>query len=144
MLSTWAVLGACQPGPPGEKPLPASSIPASELRRAELRPASKPARAVAPATTPLLVLSDPEALGELERRGFGFRDFALGSNPDTPDNAAGYLTSERYRTLVTVLERELSAIRTADRSSGVGLRYPHRVFDERWLRSDAFRFRLVG
>jgi hypothetical protein len=92
----------------------------------------------------LLVLSDPAALQELERRGFGFSRFALGARDEAADNAAGYLASERYRALVSVLDRELQAIRAADRAAGVGMRYAHRVFDARWLRSNSFRFDLVG
>lgn len=139
------VFGACQ-APPRGKPLPASPTanPAPELLGVEPPLASKPERSRSPRATPLLALSDPEALAELERRGFGFREFALGSSPDMPDNAAGYLTSERYRTLVKVLDAELAAVRTADRSAGVGLSHAHRLFDARWLRSEAFRLALVG
>ncbi len=81
---------------------------------------------------------------ELERLGFGFQRFVLGASSDTQDNAAGYLTSARYLELVTVLDRELQRVRAADRASGVGMRYAHRVFDARWLRAPAFRFELVG
>jgi len=90
------------------------------------------------------VLSDPVALGELERHGFDFRSFVLGASKAAPDHAAEYLMSPRYRDLVSVVERELAAIRAADPALGVGMRHAHRLFDARWLRSADFHFELAG
>ena len=143
-LGTALALGfftGCKSPPPtttAQAPRPA---PEPRLPEATSRPQ---AEAAPPEQTPLLVLTDPAALRELERRGFGFREFVLGASDQAVDNADSYSQSPRYQELVTVLERELSAIRARDRAAGVGMRYAHRVFDARWLRSTAFRFELVG
>lgn len=135
------LFAGCQP-PPATPPAPTPGPP-PEVRPPALAPRTGP-KTEPPLAKPLLALTDQTALLELERLGFGFQRFVLGASGDTRDNAAGYLESARYRELVTVLERELLRIRTADRASGVGMRYAHRVFDARWLRAQAFRFELVG
>lgn len=135
--------GGCQPPPASPPPPTPEPRPAEQLPRpSQTKPTNE--SPPLPPPTPLLVLSDPVALRELERRGFDFRRFALASSEATPNDATGYLTSPRYRELVSVLERELAAVRTADPALGVGMRHAHRLFDARWLRSAAFHFELVG
>lgn len=132
----------CQP-PPAPPPTPTPRA-TSQVRPPAQAPAAGQTTEPLPLAKPVLTVSEPAVLQELERRGFGFRQFALEAGDATADNAAGYLESARYQTLVAVIERELQAIRAQDRASGVGMRYAHRVFDARWLRSKSFRFELSG
>lgn len=137
----WGLLTGCQP-PPTAPPAPTPDPPAPARPTAPAP--NTEAETESAAAAPLLAITDRPTLLELERLGFGFRQFVLGSNETSQDNAAGYLASPRYVELVTALEAELQRIRASDRTSGVGMRYAHRVFDARWLRAPAFRFDLVG
>jgi len=90
---------------------------------------------------PALVLDDPVLLQQIERQGFGFGELVAGSEP--ADNQRLYRTTP-YRSMVDSLSADLQALPQADRRLGTGMRFAHRLFDARWLRSPAARYELVG
>ncbi|WP_454909171.1 hypothetical protein [Variovorax gossypii] len=100
------------------------------------------------AAEPVLLVTAPAALRTAERSGAGF---ARWFDAATPASSDGVVTNEAltrsaaWRAITGPLGDSLAGIQRRDRQAGVGVaRYPHRLFDARWLASpDAF-FELVG
>ncbi len=98
------------------------------------------------AAEPVLLVTSPLALQAAEQGGAGF-----GRWFDVPAAANGIATNEAlarspsWQSVAGPLNDSLAALQRRDRQAGVGIaRYPHRLFDARWLSSaDAF-FELVG
>lgn len=96
---------------------------------------------------PLLLVNSPAALQAAEKSGAGFAHWMGG----TPSSFAGITSNQSlmrtlaWRSIAGPLGESLARIQRIDGQAGVGiLRYPHRLFDARWLASpDAF-FELVG
>jgi len=102
---------------------------------------------VAHAAKPLLLVTSPVTLQAAEKSGAGFARW-FGEVPVSPDGIAnnqGLMRSQAWQSIARPLNESLMRIRRNDRQAGVGIsRYPHRLFDARWLASpDAF-FELVG
>ncbi len=93
------------------------------------------------AAAPLQFITEPAAVKALESQGLD-----LGTRiHERPASSNEALAKEpAFRMVVKVLERDLADVRRADRGSGVGMRYAHRLFDTRWLSSPRARFQLVG
>jgi len=105
------------------------------------------APAFAHAADPLLLVTSPTALQAAEKSGAGFAHW-IGDAPAAPDGIAtnqSLMRSAAWQSIATPLGESLARIQRTDRQAGVGIsRYPHRLFDARWLASpDAF-FELVG
>lgn len=102
----------------------------------------------ASAAEPLLLVTAPAALQAAERSGAGFARWfdtaAPAANGGIATNEA-LARSPAWRAISGPLGDSLAGIQRRDRQAGVGIaRYPHRLFDARWLASaDAF-FELVG
>jgi len=102
----------------------------------------------ASAAEPLLLVTAPAALQTAERSGAGFARWfdtaAPAANGGIAANEA-LARSPAWRAISGPLGDSLAGIQRRDRQAGVGIaRYPHRLFDVRWLASaDAF-FELVG
>ncbi|MGJ7606513.1 hypothetical protein ACSFA7_19380 [Variovorax sp. LT1R20] len=99
------------------------------------------------AADPVLLLTSPVALQAAEKSGANFAHW-LGDAPAAPDGIAtnqSLMRSPAWQSIATPLGESLARIQRTDRQAGVGIsRYPHRLFDARWLASpDAF-FELVG
>lgn len=100
------------------------------------------------AAEPVLLVTSPAALQAAEKSGAGF---ARWMNDDAPRSADGVATNQAlmrapaWRSIADPLGASLAGIQRRDKQAGVGVsRYPHRLFDARWLASpDAF-FELVG
>lgn len=109
--------------------------------------ASALAAPLARAADPLLLVTSPAALQAAEKSGAGFGrwfDTAPTSNDGIAINQA-LVRSPAWRSIAEPLGASLAGIQRRDKQAGVGVsRYPHRLFDARWLSSpDAF-FELVG
>jgi hypothetical protein len=102
--------------------------------------------ATAHATEPLLLVTEPAALQAAEKSGAGFAHW-LAETPgaDGIESNEVLMRSKAWRSIAEPLGASLAAIQRRDKQAGVGIaKYPHRLFDARWLASpDAF-FELVG
>ncbi len=90
-------------------------------------------------SAPLLV-SDPRTLMELETRGLAFGTVLGVSGTSGQD----LLASPKYDHIVGTVDHDLRALHQQDPQSGVGVAFPHRLFDATWLRSPEARFELVA
>jgi hypothetical protein len=93
-------------------------------------------------TEDLVFVTDPAVLAALEIAGMTFSE-RLGG----PAGGSNKQLAEipRWRSIVEVLEREISDVQRADPEAGVTVaRYVHRLFDARWLRGTTARFELIG
>ncbi|ADU37954.1 hypothetical protein [Variovorax paradoxus] len=103
--------------------------------------------AFAHAADPLLLVTSPSALQAAEKSGASFAHW-IGDAPASPEGIAtnqALMRSAAWQSIATTLGESLARIQRTDKQAGVGIsRYPHRLFDVRWLASpDAF-FELVG
>ena len=96
---------------------------------------------------PLLLVTDPTALQAAEAGGAGFARW-FSSSEQPPDSV---VPNERlaaepaWQSIVRPIEASVAGIARADERAGVGVaRYPHRLFDTRWLASRTAFFELVG
>jgi hypothetical protein len=121
-------------------PLPSSTAPTT----------TSPAGAAVPATAaPLVAVTDPAALAALEQRGFSLANWlgltALGRASNAALVASDAASSPAYLSVVQVLEADLDAVKSADHHAGVEVhKYPHRLFNARWLRAETAHFELIG
>lgn len=102
---------------------------------------------VAHAAEPMLLVTSPVALQAAEKSGAGFARW-FGEVPVSRDGIANnqvLMRSPAWQSIARPLNESLARIQRSDRQAGVGIsRYPHRLFDARWLAGpDAF-FELVG
>jgi hypothetical protein len=104
-----------------------------------------PALALATALTtvsPVLV-NDPVALEEAERHGASLPQ-AFGSFDGEASIRTLHVASAPYRKIVASLAADLEALRAGDPQLATGMARAHRLFDARWLSSDAARFELIA
>ncbi|WP_426392560.1 hypothetical protein [Variovorax sp. R-27] len=102
--------------------------------------------ALGAAAEPVLLVTSPAALQTAEKSGASFArwaDEAPGSDGIATNQAL--MRSPAWRSIAEPISASLSSLQRRDRQAGVGIsKYPHRLFDARWLASpDAF-FELVG
>ncbi|SDZ44697.1 hypothetical protein SAMN05518854_106154 [Variovorax sp. YR266] len=95
---------------------------------------------------PVLLVTSPAALQAAEKSGASFAHWtgeAPGSDGIATNQAL--MRSPAWRSIAEPISASLSSLQRRDRQAGVGIsKYPHRLFDARWLASpDAF-FELVG
>jgi hypothetical protein len=131
------LLAACAPA---DRPAP-SLLGHSDRDRAAAPGATASEPPVAESGTPIVMVTDREALAQLEAQGSTFGERLAGVQAA---NLAELHRTPAWRSLVEVVEQDLAAIRRADRRAGVGMDHAHRLFDRRWLRSSEARFELVG
>lgn len=103
---------------------------------------------VAHAAEPVLLVTSPAALQAAEKSGAGFAHWMNGETAQSADGVTAnqaLMRAPAWRSIAEPLGDSLAGIQRRDRQAGVGIsRYPHRLFDARWLASpDAF-FELVG
>jgi len=102
---------------------------------------------VAHAADPILLVTSPVALQAAEKAGAGFTHW-VGDTTVSKDGIAtnqALMGSPSWSSIADPLRESIAGIQRRDKQAGVGVsRYPHRLFDARWLTSpDAF-FELVG
>lgn len=87
-----------------------------------------------------VAITEPAALRELEKRGFGF-----GHHFGTPDDvrADALERTPGWSSIPHGISVNLEALKAADPELNVGMQYNHRLFDKAWLRSARSRFALV-
>jgi hypothetical protein len=122
-------------------PLATGSAPAPPLT-----PSSTARGPIAPPfqAEPLLVVTEPSALAELEKSGLALGDFLIGPDTGAVSNRR-LLESPRYASVVATLKADVRGLAAGDPAAGVGVaRYSHRLFDVRWLEAEALRFELVA
>src|SRR5687767_3888107 len=80
---------------------------------------------------PQVAITEPEALRQLQASGFG-----IGHHFGVSDDAhADKLeTSPAYAAISHGIAANLEALKQADDSLDVGMRFGHRLFDKKWLR----------
>lgn len=103
---------------------------------------------MAQAAEPVLLVTSPAALQAAEKSGAGFARWMNGESAPSTDGVTAneaLMRTPAWRSITDPLGASLAGIQRRDRQAGVGIsRYPHRLFDARWLASpDAF-FELVG
>ena len=77
---------------------------------------------------PLLV-KDPRTLVALEDAGLSYSKI---------------VTPKQFKAIADVLTQDLDLMKRQDPKEGVGVEFPHRLFDTRWFASKETRFELVG
>jgi hypothetical protein len=99
------------------------------------------------AVEPLLLVTSPAALQAAERSGAGFARW-VGGLPAASDGLAtnqALASAAAWRSITEPIAASLAAVQRRDKQAGVGIaRYPHRLFDARWLASPDAYFELVG
>lgn len=90
----------------------------------------------------LLIVTDPATLDTIARAGGDIGTLLAGA-PATDNRALSQ--SDNYRTIATVLERDVRAIDERDPKAGIGIRgNSHRLFDWKWLTARTGRYDLIG
>lgn len=89
----------------------------------------------------MVLVSDPDVLGSLEKNGFDFGSAVTGA---PAASNAELVARPPYRALVDAIAADLAEARAADPAAGVGMRHAHRQFDVRFLSSKSARFELTG
>lgn len=116
-------------------------------------PSNHEARETQKTTLDFLVIKDPEVLKILETLGLALSDRLLMPGLKTQgstNNQNLYEQKGAYFSLANVITSDLQELILEERSYrgvgavGVGMRYPIRIFDEKWLRSKIAKFELVG
>jgi hypothetical protein len=94
-----------------------------------------------PNVSPATAITEPEALRQLEAKGFGF-----GHHFGQADNAHAdkLSTNVEYSDIAKGIEANLDELQKNDRSLKVGMAYEHRLFDRKWLHSARAHFELVA
>lgn len=132
------------------KPIETQPAPLPSPATSNVAPASSGTAAVdAPTAEPVVAVTDPVALAALEQRGFAFGNWLGLTTPGRASNAAlaqpEAASSQGYLSIIRVLEADLNAVKAADPHAGVEVhRYPHRLFNARWLRAETAHFELIG
>ncbi|WGT65301.1 hypothetical protein [Variovorax paradoxus] len=102
---------------------------------------------VAHPAEPLLLVTSPAALQAAEKSGAGFARW-FGEVAGSPDGIASnqvLMRLQAWQSITRPLNESLVRIQRSDGQAGVGIsRYPHRLFDARWLASPNAFFELVG
>ena len=135
-LLVAASCAAAPVGPGGNGAAPALRAPS-----ALGAPVPSASPAVSPPPEPIVVVAEPTVVAGLDRAGFDAGSTILGT-PAQSTRALG--ASPAFRSIVQVIARDLADDRARDPVAGVGMSFPHRQFDVRWLDSDRTRFELVG
>ena len=91
----------------------------------------------------MLRVTDPEALDVIARAGGAFGALVLGAvQADDNESASRH---PAYRSLVSVIARDVQQLAARDPLAGVTVRgHAHRLFDVRWLSARSARFELVA
>lgn len=131
--TTHEPVGTSHPLPPAVSGAVSRAVPPPSV--------AAPADVAPPPLEPVLVVSDPAALGALERGGMSFGELVAGGSGTSTKDFTG---SRAYRVLFDAVAADLAADRRADSSAGVGMRFAHRQFDLRWLDSEKTRFDLIA
>jgi hypothetical protein len=93
---------------------------------------------------PVLLVTNPDAMAALERKGFAVGD-VFGERGTGPVDNARLALESRYASMVDVIAADVATIAQRDPQAGVGVhRFSHRLFDVRWLRQKSARFELVA
>lgn len=98
------------------------------------------------AAEPLLLVTSPAALQAAEESGAAFSRW-FGQSPGANGIASNQslMGSAAWRSVAEPIGASLASIQRRDRQAGVGIaKYPHRLFDARWLASPDAWFELVG
>jgi hypothetical protein len=144
-LLAFLVVAACTTGPPAAHPPAADAVPTSgsaASRPAPTVPSPNPSHASA--VDPVLLVTDPGVLALLEKNGYALGDFVGGPGTGAVDNAR-LASTPRYASVADALAADIDEVRRRDPRAGVGVhRFPHRLFDVRWLRAKTARFELVA
>ncbi|MFO0739021.1 MAG: hypothetical protein U0270_24205 [Labilithrix sp.] len=94
-----------------------------------------------PNVSPATAITEPEALRQLEAKGFGFGHHFAQADGATADKLS---TSAEYADITKGIEANLDELQKNDRSLKVGMAYEHRLFDRKWLHSTHSHFELVA
>lgn len=96
------------------------------------------------------VIKEPGLLQEIERRGLTFAYHLENQNKETVLNSDLIRTSSRYQSMVQIIDNDINELMKLEKqkrgqnSVGVGIRYPFRIFDAKWMKSKIANYQLVG
>jgi hypothetical protein len=88
-----------------------------------------------------VAITEPAALRDLERRGYGFGHHVGAADSARADVLQG---TPGWSSITHGIAVNLDALKAADPELDVGMRFAHRLFDKAWLRSSRSRFALVA
>jgi hypothetical protein len=137
-----ALVGVAACGVPGAGPTPTAAprvVPVSPAAPDVREPS--PGAERDPEARPVVLVTDPVALAELEALGASAGPIAFGAGNDA---VGSFVDRPRWADLRAALTRDVRGYEAADPRAGVGMRHPHRLFDPAWLSSDKMRLELVG
>src|SRR6187399_2144961 len=144
-IFAFALFGGCASSTPESPKAPA---PAPVTKPGVEQPAQ--GRTAAPSEPkreegePLLLLTEPLLLAELEKLGLAFSE-TVGERGLRANENSSLGSSTRYRSLADAIANDVAAVAQKDPQAGVSVaRYSHRLFDARWLRSATAHFELAG
>lgn len=90
---------------------------------------------------PVVVVSAPATLRDLEARGFDLGSQLVGTPARDAHALAEY---PAYQVLAKAVADDIAADRRRDAAAGIGMRYAHRQFNPAWLRSEKMRWELIA
>lgn len=93
-------------------------------------------------TDAVLLITERAALAELEQAGLSVFGVLLAGKGEGLGRLAKQ--SAIWRDITKTLDQDIRAYKYRDRLSGVGMKYAHRLFDTRWLKSNEARLELVA
>jgi hypothetical protein len=99
------------------------------------------------AAQPVLLVTSPTALQAAEKSGAGFAHWvgAVAAASEGIATNEALTRSPAWRSIAEPISASLAGIQRRDRQAGVGVsKYPHRLFDARWLASPDAYLELVG
>ena len=153
LLGAAASLAAC-PSKQVSTGADAGGAPATVVAPGPIAQQAAPSRAVTGAE--VMVVTDPDALAELDAHGFSFSERFAGDATGTAGaSGANLMKASRYASLVDFLKKDVEAtfgqyekgqhpsIGTA-RKTAREIDSKYAAFNVGWLRSSALRFELIG
>ncbi len=90
-------------------------------------------------TSPVVLVTDPEALAPLAHRGL-----QLGLRHRGPHDTKTLNDMTPFSMIAKTIDRDIQSIKRRDRRAGIGMRHAHRLFNPAWLRSTQHRLELIG
>ena len=94
-----------------------------------------------PNVSPATAITEPEALRQLEAKGFAFGHHFGQADGAHADKLSA---SAEYTDIANGIAANLDALQKKDHALKVGMAYEHRLFDRKWLRSERSHFELVA
>lgn len=93
---------------------------------------------------PIVGLTQPRLMRTLEERGLSFGKILSNGQLDTIVSNETLTNKTAFKGVAQELDKKLKEAREEDKTLGVGMQFPHRQFDMKFLSSQMSRFALVA